>query len=204
MQLSRRDMRSGAVSPALAGVVGTWQGSCSVYNGMQLGFRRLALLTFVGLVAVSTTAVAWAWWHYRLPDLEDSQRVAVRLFAGSEELVVADGDGPRAQVGVPLAEIPKPVVDAVLAAEDRRPWPHAGVARLAGGRAMSVNLRDGDRGKGGSTISQQRGRSLYLSSARSWGRKAREAWIALVLESRYSKPQILEAYLNTGYLGHDG
>jgi len=171
---------------------------------MQLGVRRIVLLALVGLVVVSASAVAWAWWHYRLPDLALSQRVSVRLFAGSEELMVADGDAPQAQIWVPLAEIPKPVVDAVLTAEDRRFFSHPGVDVLAVARAMLVNLRHGDRVQGGSTITQQLARTLYLSSARNWARKAREAWIALVLESRYGKAQILEAYLNTVYLGHDG
>ena len=171
---------------------------------MQLGFRRIVLVVLVALVTVSTSAVAWALWHYRLPDLAASQRASVRLFAGSEELMAVDGVTTRAQMWVPLADIPKPVVDAVLAAEYRRFFSHQGVDLLAVARAAYVNLRHGDRVQGGSTITQQLARTLYLSSTRSWARKAREAWIALVLDSRYSKAQILEAYLNTVYLGHDG
>ncbi len=174
------------------------------YIRMQLGIRRVLLLVLVGAVAIPTAGVAWAWWHYRLPDLSKVQTSTVRLFAGSEELIVAEGDPPRAQIWVPLAQIPRPVVDAVLAAEDRRFFSHPGVDVLAVARAVLVNMRHGDRVQGGSTITQQLARTLYLSSARSWARKAREAGIAFVLELRYSKNEILEAYLNSVYLGHDG
>src|SRR6266403_29557 len=92
----------------------------------------------------------------------------------------------------------------VLLAEDRRFWTHPGIDLLAVGRALHVNFRRGELREGGSTITQQLARTLFLDTRRTWGRKAREAFIALLLEVRYSKPRILEAYVNSVYLGHDG
>jgi len=110
----------------------------------------------------------------------------------------------RAQTWVPLEKIPRPIVDAVLTAEDRRFWNHPGIDLLAVGRAARANLRSAERREGASTISQQLARTLFLENRRTWSRKIREAGIALLLEARYSKPRILEAYLNSIYLGHDG
>ena len=166
--------------------------------------RRVLVLILIGIVALGAAAGAWGWWHYRLPDLAANETRTVRLFAGAEELVFVDPETRRAQIWVPLPEIPKPVVQAVLAAEDRRFYTHPGVDILAVVRAGLVNLRHNDKVQGGSTITQQLARTLFLPSARSWGRKAREVGIALVLEARYSKAQILEAYLNSVYMGHDG
>ena len=168
-----------------------------------LAMRRALVLVLAVVLALGATAVGWAWWHYRIPDLASAQTLNVRLFAGSEELIAVDGESRRSQIWVPLAEIPKPVVQAVLAAEDRRFYSHPGVDVLAVLRAGFVNLRHGDKVQGGSTITQQLARTLFLPNTRNWGRKAREAAIALVLEARYSKAQILEAYLNSVYMGHD-
>jgi len=165
--------------------------------------RRALALVLAVVIALGAAAGGWAWWHYRLPDLASAQTLNVRLFAGSEELVAVDGESRRAQIWVPLAEMPKPIVQAVLAAEDRRFYSHPGVDVLAVLRASFVNLRHGDKVQGGSTITQQLARTLFLPNTRNWGRKAREAAIALLLEARYSKAQILETYLNSVYMGHD-
>ncbi len=108
------------------------------------------------------------------------------------------------RVPVRLAEVPRSLVDAVLAVEDRRFFQHQGVdlGRIAG--AAVANLRAGGIAEGGSTITQQLVKNLFLSPRRSPIRKLRELAISLVLEWRYSKEEILEAYLNEVYLGQDG
>jgi penicillin-binding protein 1B len=124
--------------------------------------------------------------------------------AGTEELAVLPGTSARSQLWVPLDRVPQHLVDAVLVAEDRAFLRHSGIDWRAVLRAGITNLRRGSVHQGGSTITQQLARLLFLNSQRTWARKAREAAIALFLEIRYSKARILEAYLNSVYLGQDG
>jgi 1A family penicillin-binding protein len=105
---------------------------------------------------------------------------------------------------VRLAAVPEPLVAAILAAEDHRFYEHAGVDVRAILRAVWVNLQRGGVAQGGSTLTQQLMKNLLLTPKRTWDRKLREAMLALMLEWRYGKPQILEAYLNTIYLGQHG
>jgi len=103
-----------------------------------------------------------------------------------------------------LAALPDHVVHAVLAAEDDGFFRHPGVSLPGIARAAWVNLRSGEVRQGGSTITQQLVKNLYLSSERTVTRKAREGLLALLLEARHGKPAILEAYLNQVYLGAAG
>jgi len=104
---------------------------------------------------------------------------------------------------VTLDELPDPVVKAVLAAEDSGFFTHPGVSPTGIARALWVNLHGGEM-QGGSTITQQLVKNVYLSSRRTLRRKAEEAMIAMLLEVRHGKRAILEAYLNEIYLGHSG
>lgn len=105
---------------------------------------------------------------------------------------------------VQLAAIPKHLITAVLAAEDHRFFEHRGVDARAIFRALWINLRRGGVTQGGSTLTQQLVKNLVLTPKRTWDRKIREAALALALERRYSKSEILEAYLNGVYLGQRG
>lgn len=105
---------------------------------------------------------------------------------------------------VTLDELPEHVVQAVLAAEDDAFFAHAGVSVPGIARALWANLRGGELQQGGSTITQQLVKNVYLSSERTLSRKAKEALIAMMLEVRYGKRAILEAYLNEIYLGRSG
>jgi 1A family penicillin-binding protein len=100
-----------------------------------------------------------------------------------------------------LDAFPRHVVSAVLAAEDARFATHPGIDPLGLLRAAWVNLRGGGVRQGGSTITQQLAKNLFLSPRRTFLRKLNEALLALILEARMTKEQILEAYLNTVYLG---
>ncbi len=102
---------------------------------------------------------------------------------------------------VPYKDIPEHLVKAVLAAEDRRFFYHFGVDPIALLRAASANLRSGTVEQGGSTITQQLAKNLFLQPKRTWSRKAEEFILALWLERRFTKQEILELYLNRVYFG---
>jgi penicillin-binding protein 1B len=100
-----------------------------------------------------------------------------------------------------LGDYPRHVVAAVLAAEDARFATHPGVDPLGLLRALWINLRGGSVRQGGSTITQQLAKNLFLSPQRTYARKLTEAALAMILELRMTKEEILEAYLNNVYLG---
>ena len=105
---------------------------------------------------------------------------------------------------VPIAEFPTLLVAGIQAVEDRQFRYHHGVDPKAILRALISNLRSGDVVQGGSTITQQLVKNLFLSSERSLVRKFNEAVMAVSLELRFTKAEILEAYLNDVYLGQHG
>ena len=101
-------------------------------------------------------------------------------------------------------EIPAGLVRALVAVEDKAYYRHPGVDPFAMLRALMENLRAGEVRQGGSTLTQQLVKNFYLNPERTLGRKINEALMALLLELRYSKDEILEAYVNEVYLGQDG
>jgi penicillin-binding protein 1B len=105
---------------------------------------------------------------------------------------------------VELEKLPRHVVDAVLAVEDQRFESHPGIdlRRIVG--AFLANLRAGRIAQGGSTLTQQLVKNFFLTPERTVERKLREAAMALIVEARYEKSEILEAYLNEIYLGQRG
>jgi penicillin-binding protein 1A len=102
---------------------------------------------------------------------------------------------------IPLDLLPKRVIDAVIATEDRRFWTHWGFDPAGLVRAVFVNLRSGRFVQGGSTLTQQLAKNLFLSPERTLARKVEEVVLALWLELRLSKEEILELYLNRVYFG---
>ncbi len=103
-----------------------------------------------------------------------------------------------------LNDAPDALIKGLLASEDKDFYQHYGISLRGIGRALWANLRAGGMVQGGSTITQQLAKNFYLSSKRSLERKIKEAFIALILEFRYSKNEILEAYLNEIYLAQNG
>jgi penicillin-binding protein 1A len=106
------------------------------------------------------------------------------------------------RIFVPLTQIPKTLRDAIIATEDARFYSHHGVDPTGIARAVYQNFRRGRIVEGGSTITQQLAKVLFLTPDKSLERKLKEAVLALELERRYSKDRILEMYLNQIYFGH--
>jgi len=102
---------------------------------------------------------------------------------------------------VPLSEIPEHLIKATLATEDRRFYEHFGIDLLGTLRALLTNLNAGETVQGGSTLTQQLAKNLFLSSERSLTRKIKELFLSFWLEARLSKDQILKLYFDRAYMG---
>jgi len=121
-----------------------------------------------------------------------------------EEVARVMGPRKEARRMVPLSAIPAVLQNAVIAAEDGRFYSHFGIDLYGVARAAAANLRQMRFAQGGSTITQQLAKNFFLSPKKTIGRKLREAEIALILELRYGKKEILEMYLNKIYFGQEG
>src|SRR5690242_6312293 len=109
--------------------------------------------------------------------------------------------GIRHNDSIPLDEFPDHLIKAVLATEDRRFYDHFGVDLMGTFRALATNARAGGVVQGGSTITQQLAKNLFLSNERTLERKINEAFLALWLEARLTKNEILKLYLDRAYMG---
>jgi 1A family penicillin-binding protein len=130
-----------------------------------------------------------------------------RLSRGVGQTYFYGADGQRwfpleaHRLDVPLARISPDLQHAVVAIEDRRFYSHLGLDPIGITRAVFRDLRAGGIEEGGSTLTQQLARTLFLSSERNFSRKFKEMFLAVMIERRLTKPQILELYLNRIYLG---
>ena len=108
------------------------------------------------------------------------------------------------RVMLAFVDAPTLFLDILIAVEDRRFHQHIGIDPFGIARAFVTNIRSGQIDQGGSTLTQQLVKNMYLSNERSYVRKIREALMAISLERRYSKAEIVEAYMNEVFLGQDG
>ncbi len=140
----------------------------------------------------------------RVTDIRRTHRTGHQ--ARLEPLLMGEWNGGlrEERTFVPLDSIPKCMRDAVVASEDRRFYSHVGFDLRGIARALLSDMRGGGVRQGGSTLTQQLARNLFLNRKRTFERKVRETLIAMGLESRLSKQQILELYLNSAYFGQRG
>jgi 1A family penicillin-binding protein len=158
---------------------------------------RIAGAVFALLVVLTVISATWtlrqAWGVYKL-----------RRGVGDTWFLAADGRRwfrmDERHQDVPLADIPDDLQHAFVAVEDHRFYKHMGIDPIALGRAIYRDVRSGGAVEGGSTLTQQLARTLFLSNQKSYGRKIREAALAVMIDSALSKQQILELYLNRIYL----
>jgi penicillin-binding protein 1A len=163
---------------------------------LKLGF----LCSFWGIVLIAIAAFILS---LGLPDIENSvtiekqPTIVLRDYKGVEFARLGDITHSR----LTLKQMSPNLIHAVLAIEDRRFYKHYGVDPIGLARAFWINFRSGKVVQGGSTITQQLAKNLFLTPDRTITRKVKEALLALYLERRYTKDQILAAYLNRAYFG---
>jgi len=172
--------------------------------------QKLIALTGAGLAGLGGLGALVFWlWHSMfsdLPEIPDAQTLWAMGREPAIEFVDEDGAliairGPRYGREVKSAELPAHVVNAFLAVEDRRFFDHDGVDEAAILRAITANLQAGRTVQGGSTLTQQLVKNLFLTPDRTLKRKAQEMRLAMALERKLEKSQILDLYLNRVFLG---
>src|SRR6202521_2446880 len=152
------------------------------------------------ILALIAGGAASVWWlsRYTLAVRRLTRGVGDTVFYGADGRPWFRLDEQRHDV--PLSEIAPLLQGAVLAIEDRRFYHHPGIDPIGLARAVLHDVGGSGRVEGGSTVTQQLARTLFLSNVRTFGRKAKEAGIALLIEQQLTKKQILELYLNRVYL----
>ena len=162
-----------------------------------------ALLVAMAIAAVAVVAVGLAMAYPNLPDVSEladyRPKLPMRVYSSEGALLGEFGEERRNLT--PIKEIPKVMVDAVLAIEDTRFFEHNGVDYKGMMRALLANLGR-EKAQGASTITMQVARNVYLSSEKTYTRKIYEILLTLKLEHTLTKNQILEIYMNQIYLGN--
>src|SRR5881409_219977 len=177
--------------------------------GRRRWLRIFLMVVGIGSLIMATAAGVAALWAFTilprsLPSvktLETFQPLqGTKVYDDNDELITELHVERR--IFVPLAHIPQSLRDAVIATEDKRFYYHWGIDPIGIARAVAQNYRRGRIVEGGSTITQQLTKVLFLTPDKSLERKMKEAALALELERRYSKDRILEMYLNQVYFGN--
>lgn len=171
---------------------------------MTLLLNLLKKLTLVIAITVFFAAIGVVYYiEYQLPDINALNtvqlQVPLQLFTHDGKLMAEYGEKRR--IPIPYNQIPKPLIDAVLATEDQRYFQHPGIDIPGLMRAGIKLIVTGRKEQGGSTITMQVARSFYLSRHKTFGRKLREILLALKIDHTLSKQKILELYLNKIFLG---
>lgn len=171
----------------------------------RLPLRWRAAFYLISVTATASAASLGAlliFYTLTIPDplayRQKERASVVRILARDGSVLAERG---TASAHLPLALIPPRVTGAVLATEDRRFWTHWGIDPIGLLRATLANIRAGYFAEGGSTLTQQLAKNMFLTPERTLARKAEELALAIWLELRLTKSEILELYLNRVYFG---
>tara|TARA_B100000686_G_C16785840_1_gene975198 strand:- start:886 stop:3294 length:2409 start_codon:yes stop_codon:yes gene_type:complete len=174
----------------------------SLFKGVfMMVFLLLLFCTLIG-----ASGAAYIFYHYSrdLPDVRQLKNyepsTITQLYSDQDELIAEFYIEKR--IVVPMNKIPKRLIQATLAVEDSNFFQHFGVDPKAIFRALLTNIKAGRVVEGGSTITQQLSKTMFLTPQKKLERKIREAILAIRLEQVFSKEEILDMYLNQIYYGH--
>ena len=162
------------------------------------GLAYAALLSLLALIVAVAVATAYLPSYGELTKRNDLGQM-IRVRAANGQVLVSLG--PSFGRWLTYDQIPAEMRAAMISTEDRRFRSHFGVDPIGIARSLAVRIQSGHWRQGGSTITQQLARNIFLTNNRTFGRKIKEAILALALERKFSKNQILELYLNRVYFG---
>src|SRR3954447_68000 len=170
----------------------------STLSNVLRGAAYAALLGLLALVVAVAVASAYLPSYSELTKRSDLGQM-IRVRAANGQVLVSLG--PSFGKWLPYDQIPAEMRAAMISTEDRRFRSHVGVDPIGIGRALGSAVVKGHRVSATSTITQQLARNIFLTNNRSFGRKIKEGILALALERKFSKNQVLELYLNRVYFG---
>ncbi|OEF99889.1 carboxypeptidase [Vulcanibacillus modesticaldus] len=163
--------------------------------------KRFIIVSLI-LFFISSSALLFLFIYLQSQPLPKTTIEQTTFIYSMDGQVIDDLYSGENRVYVPLSKIPKSLIEATIAIEDRKFYRHLGIDFVRIGGALIQDVKHRSKVQGASTITQQLARNLYLYLDKTWERKINEALLAIQLELQYSKDEILEMYLNQIYYGH--